>query len=198
MIEDKSNMRPPFAGDVDALDTAEQALVGALRAPAPLGDGAFDARVMAAVRRERAHGAAVSTRRYGRIAGFITVGAALAASLALIVSNGRSTRTAPHVAVTPVAVTRAPHTVRFTLVATGASHVTVAGSFNGWNTASTPLRRVDRDTWTADIPLSAGRYVYQFVIDGSRWVPDPRAPRDAGDDFGVTNSVVTVPTYGSA
>ncbi|HSU95594.1 MAG TPA: isoamylase early set domain-containing protein, partial [Gemmatimonadaceae bacterium] len=88
--------------------------------------------------------------------------------------------------------------VRFTLVASGASAVAVAGSFNGWSTAATPLRRIDKNTWTADIPLGAGRYVYQFVIDGHRWVPDPKAPRDAGDDFGATNSVVTVAGSGSA
>jgi hypothetical protein len=34
--------------------------------------------------------------------------------------------------------------------------------------------------------------VYQFVINGKQWVPDPKAPRDANADFGTSNSVITV------
>ncbi|MGI9089995.1 MAG: isoamylase early set domain-containing protein [Gemmatimonadaceae bacterium] len=84
--------------------------------------------------------------------------------------------------------------MRFSLVGARAAKVTVAGSFNGWNTSATPLRRVGNATWVADVPLKAGRYVYQFVLDDHRWVQDPNAPRDPGDDFGKSNSVVTVVT----
>ena len=202
MTEDKNNMPPPSVDADAALSVSEQAFLAALRAPISLDSNAFDASVMAAVRREPAPARPASRRRSGRVFGIIAAGAALAAAVTLFVVNGGS-RLTPEVPATSVVVTTvtpapAVRTVRFTLVASGASRVAVAGSFNGWNTVSTPLRRVDRDTWEADIPLGAGRYVYQFVVDGTRWVPDPRAPRDAGDDFGVTNSVVTVPTFGSA
>jgi hypothetical protein len=183
--------------DAEDLDAAEQRLVARLRAPIVVDSNAFDARVMAAVQREPAFGPS-GRRSSRRVAAAMSLAAvALVAVVVFIVTNGGVSRAArmPH----PVKIVRsAVSTVRFTLVASGASRVAVAGSFNGWSTAATPLRQIDKDTWAADIPLGAGRYVYQFVIDGHRWVPDPQAPRDAGDDFGVTNSVVTVARPGSA
>jgi AMP-activated protein kinase-like protein len=197
MIDDGNDMQPP-SGDDAELRPAERALVAALRAPLPASDG-FDARVMTAVRREHVHGAALNSgSRRGLFSGVAAV-AALAAVMAILIVRRETAAPVPVEQRSPIAV--APphsHTVRFTLVASGASHVSVAGSFNGWNIRATPLRRVGNDTWATDIPLGAGRYVYQFVIDGKRWTPDPRAPRDAGDDFGATNSVVTVATSGSA
>jgi 1,4-alpha-glucan branching enzyme len=46
--------------------------------------------------------------------------------------------------------------------------------------------------WTVTIPLTPGRHRYAFIVDGRRWVPDPGAPRAAGDDFDTPSSVVTV------
>src|SRR5665213_3643818 len=158
MTEDKNNMPPPSVHDAAALSVSEQAFLAALRAPISLDSNAFDTSVMAAVRREPAP---ASRRRSGRVFGIIAAGAALAAAVALVVVNGgaRLTPEVPATSVVVTTVTPAPavRTVRFILVASGASRVAVAGSFNGWNTVSTPLRRVDRDTWEADIPLGAGR-----------------------------------------
>lgn len=184
--------------DIAALDAAELKFVAELRAAVPVDTAAFDARVMAAVNREPTFGPPSHARRRRGFVAVSGVGLALAAVVAfVIIRGGDKPRETP--ASRPVAAARpVASTVRFTLVASGASRVAVAGSFNGWNTAATPLRRIDKDTWAADIPLGAGRYVYQFVIDGKRWVPDPHAPRDPGDDFGATNSVVTVAVSGSA
>jgi AMP-activated protein kinase-like protein len=207
MTDENDEMRPASGDDIESLSVAEKALVATLRAPAVVDAGAFDARVMAAVRSERSHGAVVLPVRRGRVLGVVTACAALAAALTFMFISNRGNRSIPVTPAPATAVasqvaagvtTGASRPVRFTLVTSGASRVSLAGSFNGWNKAATPLRRVDRNTWTADIPLRAGRYAYQFVIDGTRWVPDPRAPRDAGDDFGATNSVVTVATSGSA
>jgi hypothetical protein len=177
----------------DALGDTEQQLVDLLRAPVAVNAREFDARVMNAVRQERAFGTTRTRRHYGWVAGVSLAGSAIAAAVTFLVVGARAPVVVHQI---PGATAIAPaetRTVHFSLVASGASHVTVAGSFNGWNTSAMPLRRVDNDTWATDVPLDAGRYVYQFVIDGKRWVPDPRAPRDAGDDFGETNSVVTVP-----
>jgi len=182
--------------DTQDLDATEQRFVARLRAPMVVDADAFDARVMAAVRREPAFGRS-ARRGARRMVAVISVGAVALAAVVAFIMIGRvdSTVHEQH----PVKMVRAAvSTVRFTLIASGASQVAVAGSFNGWNAAATPLRRIDKNTWAADIPLGAGRYVYQFVIDGHRWVPDPQAPRDAGDDFGATNSVVTVAGSGSA
>ncbi|HEY0779684.1 MAG TPA: isoamylase early set domain-containing protein, partial [Gemmatirosa sp.] len=99
------------------------------------------------------------------------------------------------------AATRARDTVyitRFMLVAPGAREVSLVGDFNEWDHGATPLRRVasqggTQGVWTIDVPLTAGRYAYSFLVDGQRWVADPARPRAIGaDDFGSPNSAVTV------
>ena len=84
-------------------------------------------------------------------------------------------------------------TVRFTITAAGASRVSVVGDFNRWDPAATPLRRVDAaGTWEVAVPLTPGRHVYAFVVDGGV-TTDPAAPRAAADDdYGAPNSVVFV------
>ena len=68
----------------------------------------------------------------------------------------------------------------------------MAGSFNQWNAAALPLVRTAAGTWVATIPLAVGEHRYQFVVDGSRWIPDPAAPSQVDDGFGGTNSVIVV------
>ena len=80
--------------------------------------------------------------------------------------------------------------VPFTLVAPQASSVSVVGDFNDWK--PTPLVKNGAGAWEARVRLAPGQYNYAFVVDGSRWVADPRAPKNAVDDFGSPNSVVTV------
>ncbi|MEP6832593.1 MAG: isoamylase early set domain-containing protein [Gemmatimonas sp.] len=82
--------------------------------------------------------------------------------------------------------------IRFALVAPGAAHVSVVGDFNNWDPNATPLKTArDGSTWLIDMPLSAGRHVYAFVVDGDI-VADPSAPRVVDHDFGVQNSVILV------
>ncbi len=82
-------------------------------------------------------------------------------------------------------------TVRFVLVAPGARNVSVAGTFNQWDPAATPLVRSANDVWTATLTLPSGQHQYAFVVDGVRWVPDPAAPA-VNDGFGRRNSVLTL------
>ena len=80
--------------------------------------------------------------------------------------------------------------VPFMLVAPQASSVSVVGDFNDWK--PTPLVKNGAGAWEARVRLAPGQYNYAFVVDGSRWVADPAAPKNAVDDFGSPNSVVTV------
>lgn len=107
---------------------------------------------------------------------------ALAAAAALALLLGRS----------PAADGPAPVTVRFVLVAPDAHRVTVAGTFNQWDAAATPLVRSGTSgVWTATLSLPAGEHQYAFVVDGARWVPDPNAPA-VDDGFGRRNSVLAL------
>jgi len=102
--------------------------------------------------------------------------------------DGQSTVGQPPVAVAP----RLPVSdtvVRFVYVAPQAGRVYLVGDFNGWDTNKTPLVRSSTDgVWTVTLPLTAGRHLYGFVVDGS-WSTDPRAPLAPDDGFGHANSV---------
>ncbi len=71
------------------------------------------------------------------------------------------------------------------------AQVSVAGSFNGWNAESIPMRR-EGESWSAILILPPGSYEYMFIEDGSRWVTDPDAPRTREDGFGGRNAVLEV------
>ena len=83
-------------------------------------------------------------------------------------------------------------TVRFVLFAPEAQQVTLAGTFNQWDAAATPLVRTGAPgVWAATLILPAGQHQYAFVVDGARWVPDPAAPA-VDDGFGRRNSVLSL------
>jgi len=83
--------------------------------------------------------------------------------------------------------------VPFVLTAANAVRISIVGDFNDWDPAATPLQRVDGQGWWVVVNLRPGRYRYSFVVDGTRWIADPSAPRAADNDFGTENSVVTIP-----
>lgn len=71
----------------------------------------------------------------------------------------------------------------------GVENVAVAGSFNGWDPARSPMRRED-GVWVAVIPLPSDVHEYMFVVDGTEWVADPLAAHSRDDGFGNRNSVI--------
>jgi hypothetical protein len=81
--------------------------------------------------------------------------------------------------------------VRFTLRAPASARVTLTGDFNDWDARRIPLQ-ARAGEWTVTLRLRPGRYRYAFVVDGSRWVADPRGAATADDDFGTPTSVITV------
>lgn len=72
--------------------------------------------------------------------------------------------------------------IEFSLERPGASSVALAGDFNGWDTAATPMADPDGDgTWVVVVDLEPGRHEYKFVVDGSTWVNDPDNPLTGGE-----------------
>jgi hypothetical protein len=56
----------------------------------------------------------------------------------------------------------------------GARRVAVVGDFNGWAPSATPLyRAASSPRWSVVVALRDGDHRYAFVVDGTRWVPDP-------------------------
>ncbi|PKK89541.1 MAG: hypothetical protein CVV64_14130 [Candidatus Wallbacteria bacterium HGW-Wallbacteria-1] len=75
-----------------------------------------------------------------------------------------------------------------------AKSVSVAGSFNDWNPASSEMERDEKGIFslTQDFPFP-GTFSYKFVVDG-KWIADPNNFTRDHDGFGGLNSLVTVYT----
>jgi hypothetical protein len=167
-------------------------------------DPAARERIMAAVRAEPA-----PSRRFGIWSRFVAPraftlspagGALLAAGLVGVGvfagslafnRDGQSTVGRSQVAVAPQ-LPVSDTVVRFVYVAPRATTVYVVGDFNGWDTTKTPLSRTSTEgVWSVTLPLSAGRHIYAYVVDGT-WSADPHAPLAPDDGFGHANSVKLV------
>jgi len=75
-----------------------------------------------------------------------------------------------------------------------ALHVCVVGDFNRWSPRANAM--VDKNAdgqWTLFCNLVTGVYAYKFVVDGARWIPDPKNPDRVPDGFENENSIVRVP-----
>lgn len=81
---------------------------------------------------------------------------------------------------------------QFVFEAPNATSVSVVGEFNDWQVDSLPMTRVANGLWTATVPLTPGRHVYAFLVDGTLLVADPRAPKSGDEDYGREGSVVMV------
>jgi Glycogen recognition site of AMP-activated protein kinase len=162
------------------------ALAARLRAPVPLSPRVESA-VLAQLRadRQRWHQPPWHQPPWRRLAGGAALAAGAAATFALGVAVGRRSPTAGDVA-------SRSRSVEFVLRAAADSSVALIGDFNDWDPRMTPLRRDAGGTWAVTIPLRPGRYRYTFIVDGTRWRPDPTAPRAIGDDFGAPTSVITI------
>jgi hypothetical protein len=83
--------------------------------------------------------------------------------------------------------------VQFELEFPQAETVALAGSFNDWSDSATQFTRHEGSgVWSVTIPLAPGRHEYLFVVDGERWIPDPRAHAAVDDGFGNLNSMIVV------
>ena len=172
-----------------ALGDAVEAYASRVQAP----DAQMDAAVMHAVRQrasmKRARGwrwlfqpRSVAVRPV-----WVPLMAAAAVAIIWVSSRGPVPPTAPQASVASTADTIY---VRFELAAPGAHTVSLAGSFNAWVPDGLPLTRRDGGVWSITVPLRIGEYEYQFLVDGTEWVPDPEAHGEVDDGFGGHNSVL--------
>lgn len=81
----------------------------------------------------------------------------------------------------------------FELHAPGADRVELLGTFNNWKTDDIVLAGPDASGhWTAEVALPEGRHEYIFLVDGERWLADPKAATHRPDGFGRVNTVIKV------
>lgn len=88
--------------------------------------------------------------------------------------------------------------VRFQCSASEAQAVFLAGTFNNWDPAATPMLRDDGGEWRVAVALSPGTYEYKFIVDGEwRCEPGVIDEQYTGKDavanaFGTKNRVIEV------
>ncbi|HZS00952.1 MAG TPA: isoamylase early set domain-containing protein [Chloroflexota bacterium] len=74
-----------------------------------------------------------------------------------------------------------------------ARSVALAGDFNRWDPAATPMKQRKDGCWSATLRLPRNReFGYRFVVDGQQWVTDDHADRTEPNEHGETNGIVVV------
>jgi 1,4-alpha-glucan branching enzyme len=81
--------------------------------------------------------------------------------------------------------------VTFTFAEPFAKEVTVAGTFNNWDSEKDHLKQSDSGHWKIVKYLPAGPYEYRFVVDGI-WTNDPQCLNCRPNLYGVENCVLEV------
>jgi len=115
-------------------------------------------------------------------------------SVAVAADSVRSTTALQQVEGASVSTLRMP--AQFVLDAREAADATalsVVGDFNDWDVTATPMT-LEGGVWSVTLPVTPGRHVYAFVVNGTRWIADPRAPKATDADFGRPGSVIIVQT----
>ena len=82
--------------------------------------------------------------------------------------------------------------VLFIVPASLGRSIYIAGQFNNWSLAETPMRlNLDLGVFEATVPLPPGKHEYRLIVDG-RWIADPYNPVVSINPFGEANSAVHV------
>jgi hypothetical protein len=194
------SLRQPGVRDAEALDD----LLANIRTEAANGIGDDGLRSRGTLTRRRP----LMTRGAVRFIAGLAAGVAFAAGLGIGIFAGwrmrgesyrvaaedlrRETRFATVGNAGDPALDTAPQQVQFMFVAPAANRVALVGEFNDWDPTATPMARASGGAWHVALPLTRGRHVYAFVVDGSSWVADPQAPLAPERWFGARNSVVLV------
>ena len=187
-------------------DWFERRVARALKADVPLcGDARARRAVMERVRRVAAEGHPVRRRAdpWHRWSRSSIVGISLAAGIGGITTlsvvapetrTGASGLSSVVLGDTVVSTLRDTlRLVRLMFDAPEARSVAVAGDFNRWDADATSLTRERGSrTWSVTLALREGEHRYAFVVDGTRWVPDPRAEQTARGEDGRIYSLLNV------
>jgi 1,4-alpha-glucan branching enzyme len=73
-----------------------------------------------------------------------------------------------------------------------ARSVCIVGDFNQWTHESHCLQPSPEGRWSIGLQLPPGPFHYAFVVDGQRWILDPKALFVESDGFGRQNSVAMI------
>jgi len=83
--------------------------------------------------------------------------------------------------------------VRFIVAEPTARSVSLVGDFTDWKASSNYLMHADASgrVWEIDVPLQRGKvYLYNFIVDGTKWTVDPAALEKVDDGFGGSSALL--------
>jgi 1,4-alpha-glucan branching enzyme len=80
---------------------------------------------------------------------------------------------------------------QFKLHAPKAKKVSLAGSFNSWDTGALAAKKDTKGNWVVKTGLKPGKYEYKFFVDGI-WMSDPGCNSNVSNSFGSQNSIIEI------
>lgn len=83
--------------------------------------------------------------------------------------------------------------VSFRVFAPQASRVQLVGSFTGWQANPLAMERSEEGWHSVELPLDAGDYEFQYLMDGSIWLADYAAGGVRMNEYGTWVSTLHVP-----
>ena len=72
-----------------------------------------------------------------------------------------------------------------------ATKVSIVGNFNDWNKDANPLVK-ENGIWKTHISLKPGKHEYQFVVNDTDWIIDPKQEIAVKNKYEGMNSVIEV------
>lgn len=87
--------------------------------------------------------------------------------------------------------TSAARPTEFKFYAPQAKRVSLAGTFNNWDTRRLSAKKDSKGNWAVKVNLRPGRYEYKFFVDGS-WLNDPRCTSCIPNALGSQNCLIEV------
>lgn len=89
-------------------------------------------------------------------------------------------------------IERADGLLVFRVYLPDAGDVQILGDFTDWRIAPIPMRPLPGGWWEAQTALSPGDYLFNYLVDGERWLPDYAAHGIQANRFGGWVSQLTV------
>lgn len=81
--------------------------------------------------------------------------------------------------------------IAFSIKASDAQVVLLAGEFTGWERDAIVLKKLKGGHWKTTVTLEPGRYEYRFIVDG-QWCCDPSCSEQVPNGLGSENSICRV------
>lgn len=81
--------------------------------------------------------------------------------------------------------------VEFELEDSEATKVSLVGSFNDWNKSANPMKK-ENGVWKCTVSMKPGKYEYQFVVNETDWVVDPKSDNSVKNKYEGMNSIIEV------